>query len=114
MIDKTLDMSFPTFYMVEFFTQARNKSKNKLSEEHYLLLDKLGEFILQEESVLPGLEQLAQYKGTNELSIFLFDMSERIGDYAPQMIYGTLTDLVEDFISLFLLLFRACVKNSTI
>jgi len=113
MVSKNLDLSFQNFYMLEFFTQVRGKSKGKISEKHQVLLDWLGKFILSGDTILAGLEKLAQYKGTNELSIFLFDMSERIGDYAPQMIYGTLPDLVDDFINLFRLMMddEECEKD---
>ena len=82
MFDKNSAISFSTFYMLEFFRRTLEQGSGKIPEEQYEMLEELSGFISGKEDVLPGLEQLAQYAGTNELSIFLFDLSERINSYS--------------------------------
>jgi len=53
-----------------------------------------------------ALEELAQHKGTNDLSIFLFDMTDRFTDFEAQALYGAMPDLVEDFMNLFKLMIQ--------
>ena len=72
MFDKNSEISFPSFYIREFFRQTLEQSTDKISDDLYTMLQGLGYFLLDEKGVMPGLEKLAQYQGTNELSIFLF------------------------------------------
>ncbi len=101
MIEKTSDISFVSFYLSEFFRQSLRKGQKKLKEEHYQLLEALSRLVPDEENLIHGLESLAQHNGTNEISIFLFDMTDRAKDYPPDQLYQSLPDLVDDFLTLF-------------
>ncbi len=104
MFDKNSAISFSTFYMVELFRRALEEGSGKIPEEQYEMLEELSGFISGNDDVLPGLEQLAQYAGTNELSIFLFDLSERLNNYPSDKSIRSLSTLVEDFVNLFTLM----------
>ncbi len=98
---KNLDIPFNIFFLVEFFENALEKGRSVIPEKHYAMLDELSGYLLQDEDVIHGLEKLAQYQGTNEIAIFLFDMVERVNDYEPDMVYQTLPDLADDFVNLY-------------
>lgn len=104
MIDKTSELSFNKFYLLEFFDKALAKGSSEIPDQHFHELKSLSGYIVQEENVIPALEKLARYQGLNEFALFLFDMIGRLEDYAPQMIYSTLPDLAEDFISVYSLM----------
>ncbi len=101
MFKKSEELTFSSFYLIEFFNQVLRKGKDEIPEAHYKKLKELGRHLVNEENLIDGLEKLAHYQGTNEFSIFLFDMIERLEDYAPDMVYGTLTELTSDFINLY-------------
>ncbi|MGD9897984.1 MAG: hypothetical protein AB7T22_02540, partial [Calditrichaceae bacterium] len=98
---KNLDIPFNIFFLVEFFENALEKGRSVIPEKHFAMLDELSGYLLQDENVIHGLEKLAQYQGTNEIAIFLFDMVERVNDYEPDMVYQTLPDLADDFVNLY-------------
>ena len=104
MFDKNSAISFSNFYMLEFFRRTLEEGSGKIPEEQYEMLEELSGFISGREDILPGLEQLAQYAGTNELSIFLFDLSERLNSYPSEKSIQSLSNLVEDFINLYSLM----------
>jgi len=104
MFDKNSEITFPTFYLIEFLRQSLEYGSGKMPEDQYEMLSELTTFLGMDEDVLPGLEQLAQYKGTNDLSIFLFDLTERSNDYPPQKSLASLSSLAEDFINLYKLM----------
>lgn len=104
MIDYKNNISFSTFYLKEFFNHIIEKSPEIISEKHQSVLKELSEYLLKEENIIEGLEKVAQFQGTNEIAIFLFDMIDRVEDYAPDMVYATLPDLADDFLNLYNLL----------
>lgn len=104
MFDKNSAISFSTFYMLELFQRALQEGIGKIPQEQYEMLEELSGFVSGKDDVLPWLEQLAQYAGTNELSIFLFDLSERLNSYPSEKSIEALSTLVEDFINLFTLM----------
>jgi len=104
MIDKKKDISFAEFYLIEFFNHTLSKGVEAIPKDNYEILKELSNYLLEEENVIDGLEKLAQYQGTSEFAIFLFDMVDRIQDFSPFMIYSTVPDLAEDFINLYQLM----------
>ncbi len=104
MIDYKNDISFSVFYLKEFFNHITKKSSEVISEKQQSVLDELSEYLLKEENIIEGLEKVAQFQGTNEIAIFLFDMIDRVEDYAPDMVYATMPDLADDFLNLYNLL----------
>jgi chemotaxis protein histidine kinase CheA/ActR/RegA family two-component response regulator len=104
MIDKKKDISFAEFYLIEFFNLTLSKGVDAIPEENFSILKELSDYLLEEDNVIDGLEKLAQYQGTSEFAIFLFDMIDRIHDFSPFMIYSTVPDLAEDFINLYQLM----------
>ena len=103
-MNQTTDISFVSFYVTEFFNRVVDESKNKLPEHQTALLDRLRNFFRDEQRIFSGLETLAQFNGTNELSIFLFDMTEGLNNFEPDQLYQLIPDRVEDFVNLFGLL----------
>lgn len=104
---------FNTFYLIEFFKLTLEKIKGKVADSHYKLLEKLSSYLLKENTIVEGLESVAQYQNTNDLAIFLFDMIERANDYGPKIVYNTLPDLAEDFHNLYSLMMEddECIKT---
>lgn len=101
MLNKSEELTFSSFYFIEFFNQVLRKGKNEIPQAHYDKLEELGGYLVNEQNLIEGLEKLANYQGTNEFSIFLFDMIDRLEDFAPDMVYGTLPELTSDFINLY-------------
>ena len=104
MINMHKPISFTNFYLTEFFNKTIDKSKEVISPENFEKLKELSRYLVLSEDVISGLEKLAQYQGTNEFAIFLFDMIDHIDDYSPLIVYDTLPDLVEDFVNLYSLM----------
>ncbi len=104
MLDKQMEISFPTYYLTEFFSKTLESGADKIPEDQYDLLQELGALFTLNPDVMEALEKLAQYQGTNELSIFLFDLSERLQEYPAQKSIDSMPNLVEDFINLFRLM----------
>ncbi len=104
MLDKQMEISFPTYYLTEFFSKTLESGADKIPEDQYDLLQELGTLFTLNPDVMEALEKLAQYQGTNELSIFLFDLSERLQEYPAQKSIDSMPNLVEDFINLFRLM----------
>ncbi len=104
MLDKQMEISFPTYYLTEFFSKTLESGADKVPEDQYDLLQDLGALFTLNPDVMEALEKLAQYQGTNELSIFLFDLSERLQEFPAQKSIEAMLNLVEDFINLFRLM----------
>jgi len=104
MTDKKKDLTFAEFYLTEFFKHTLTKGNENIPAEYFEILEELSTYLLAEENLVNGLEKLAQYQGTSEFAIFLFDMIDRIQDYSPYSVYATVPDLAEDFINLYVLM----------
>ncbi|MBN2709067.1 MAG: Hpt domain-containing protein [Calditrichaceae bacterium] len=100
-IKRNRDLTFTDFFLLEFFNQILEKGKERVEGEPYKVLHSLSDYMTREADIIPALEKLARLQGTNELSIFLFDMVGRIEDYSSEMIYATLPDLADDFVNLY-------------
>ncbi|MEJ2052352.1 MAG: hypothetical protein P8X42_00415 [Calditrichaceae bacterium] len=103
-IDKKKDISFTEFYLMEFFSNTLNKGAESIPEDNFHTLKELSNYLLAEDNVVDGLEKLAQYQGTSEFAIFLFDMVDRIQDFSPFSVVTNVADLAEDFINLYQLM----------
>ena len=104
MFDKHIEISFSTYYLTEFFSKTLEFGADKVPEDQYELLQELSAVFMMNPEVMDALEKLAQYQGTNELSIFLFDLSERLKEYPARKSIDSLPSIAEDFINLFRLM----------
>jgi chemotaxis protein histidine kinase CheA/ActR/RegA family two-component response regulator len=96
-LQKNID--FKDFYIKEFFTLAQAKVVKNLPDKNATLLNKLLSNLDSESDTTNGIEKLAQERGSSELSIFLFDIIDRIGDYPPTVAHDALPDIVDDFVN---------------
>lgn len=104
MIDNKKDLTFAEFYLTEFFNHTLSRGHDNIQAEYFDILKELSTYLLAEKNLVNGLEKLAQYQGTSEFAIFLFDMIDRIQDYSATSVYATIPDLADDFINLYTLM----------
>ena len=101
MMNSTKDLTFDKFFLIEFFNQTLTRGKDNIPEKQYSILQELVDYIIIDDNFIRPLEMLAQYHGTNEFTIFLFDMMGRVEEYNPDMIYAALPDLADDFVNVY-------------
>jgi hypothetical protein len=102
MINKNKNLNFVEFYLLDFFQQSLKKANGTITDENFTLLEKMSDVILNNDDYMPGVEKLAQFEGSNEFAIFLFDMVERLKESSTAAaIYEALPNLMDDFINLF-------------
>jgi chemotaxis protein histidine kinase CheA/ActR/RegA family two-component response regulator len=102
MINKNKNLNFVEFYLLDFFQQSLKKANGTITDENFTLLEKMSDIILNNDDYMPGVEKLAQFEGSNEFAIFLFDMVERLKESSTAAaIYEALPNLMDDFINLF-------------
>ena len=99
--NQEVNMDFGKFYLTEFFKNSLSSGESTLNEQNYLMLDELCGYLVQEDNVINGFEKLAQYQGTNEFSIFLFDMIDHLPDQVPDEAYNRIPELANDFVNLY-------------
>lgn len=99
--NKDVNIDFSKFYLIEFLKNSLETGKETLPGDNLSLLDELSAYLVKEENVIEGFEKLARYQGTNEFSIFLFDMLDHLSDYEPTAAYDRIPDLANDFINLY-------------
>lgn len=104
MVDHKNDISFQTFYITDFFERVLDKARGDLEEHHINIVETLNHFLQSFENHVDGLEALAREEATSELSIFLFDMIERLTEQPSRKLYEGLDDLSTDFLNLFSLM----------
>ncbi len=93
------EITFNRFYELEFLQTVRMRLSRELSAENAELMIQLIDHLRPHDDMTAGIEKLAREQGTGELSIFLFDIFDRIEDYPPTVAYDALQDIVEDFVS---------------
>jgi chemotaxis protein histidine kinase CheA/CheY-like chemotaxis protein len=93
------NIDFRQFYIQEFLTSAAELVGDNLQDENRVHLKELLVNLRTGDEIGQGIEKLAQEQGSSELSIYLFDIIDRIGDYPPSMAYDALPDIVEDFVN---------------
>jgi len=96
---KTQKIDFNKFFLIEFFDRVCDSSKSRISGQEYDSVATLFSNLKAEDDITVGIETLAREHSTSELSIFLFDILERISDYPPILAYDSLPEISEDFVN---------------
>ena len=104
MTNKEKAMTFNSFFIIEFVDHVLKKLGDQFDDEAITLFEKLAQALKFAEDPILVLEKLAQFQETNDLSIFLFDMLDRVGKISPQESINNLDSLSEDFINLYALM----------
>ena len=92
-------INFTQFYIREFFNRVQSGIAQKLSTDEANLVTELIRHLSQQDQVTNAIARVAEEQGSGELSIFLFDIVDRIEDYAPTAAYQSLQETVDDFIT---------------
>jgi len=92
-------IKFSQFYLHEFYNAVEQNAKTKFAEKQYAALNKLISNLKSEREDSSGIELLAREHGTSELSIFLYDIMDRINEYAPTVVYDSMPEMVDDFVN---------------
>ncbi len=93
------ELTFTRFYIMEFLQEVEQKIPQTVNEDRAGLARELIGYLIKQDDVADGIELIAREQGSGELSIFLFDIVDRIEDYPPTVAYDALPDIVEDFVS---------------
>jgi len=93
------ELTFTRFYTTEFLQEVLNKIPKNVSGDNAGLAAVLIRHLIKQEDVADGIELIAREQGSGELSIFLFDIVDRIEDYPPTVVYDALPDIVDDFVN---------------
>jgi len=93
------EITFTRFYINEFLQEVLNKIPENVSEVNAPHAQELIRHLTKQEDVTDGIELIAREQGSGELSIFLFDIVDRVEDYPPTIAYDALPDIVDDFVS---------------
>lgn len=107
-------LNFSQFFLLEFFNRICEISQSKLSDDQYNTIEFLISNLKTEEEFAQGIEMLAREHETSELSIFLFDIMDRIMDYPPTLVYDSLQEMAEDFVNTLDILFEETDTLETI
>ncbi len=115
MIESKL-INFTQFYIREFFNRVHSSLPQKLAAEETKLVRELIQHLGQQEQVTNAIARIAEEQGSGELSIFLFDIIDRIEDYLPSSAYQGLPETVNDFVTGLALMveeesLRTAIKN---
>ncbi len=100
------ELSFSQFFLSEFFNQICEGGKTRFSEDQYNNIELLISNLKTEEDFAQGIELLAREHETSELSIFLFDIMDRIMDYPPTLVHDSLQEMADDFVNTLEILFE--------
>jgi chemosensory pili system protein ChpA (sensor histidine kinase/response regulator) len=92
-------ISFSKFYLHEFYNAVDQNAKTRFAEKPYNALSSLVSNLKSEDDYSSGVELLAREHGTSELSIFLFDIIDRINEYPPTVVYDSMPEMVDDFVN---------------
>lgn len=98
-MEKHTEINFSRFYLIEFFSNIAEQTGQKLKKEDAEKIFELLDHIKAQSDLVTGLEMLAREHGTSELTIFLFDIMDRISDYPPTLVYDSLPEMAEDFVN---------------
>ena len=98
MFDKE-EMNFSKFYLHEFYDAVDQNAKLRFADKQYTALNSLISNLKSEKDYFSGLEVLAGEHGTSELSIFIFDIMDKINDYPPTVVYDSMPEMVDDFVN---------------
>ena len=92
-------LNFRNFYIAEFFAKVKEQIKKQLKQDNVAAVEDLINNLLAQDDVTTGIEKIAIEQGSSELSIFLFDIFDRIEDYPPTLVYDALPEVVDDFVN---------------
>jgi len=92
-------INFNQFYIREFFNRVQSALPQKLADEEVKLVSELIHYLDRQEQVTNAIARVAEEQGSGELSIFLFDIIDRIEDYLPTQAYQGLQETVNDFVT---------------
>ncbi len=104
MTNKEKAMTFSSFFLIEFVDHVLKRLDDQFDDEAIALFKKLAQALKNADDPIIVLEKLAQFQQTNDLSIFLFDVLDRVSKIAPQESIDNLDNLSEDFINLYALM----------
>lgn len=93
------EITFNKFYLHEFYDAVNENAKLRFADKQYSALNSLISNLKSEKDYSTGIEILAREHGTSELSIFLFDIMDRINDYPPTMVFDSMPEMVDDFVN---------------
>jgi len=93
------EISFSKFYLHEFYDAIDQNAKLRFADKQYTALNSLISNLKSEKEYFSGIELLAREHGTSELSIFLFDIMDRINEYSPTVVYDSMPEMVDDFVN---------------
>jgi chemotaxis protein histidine kinase CheA len=92
-------INFSQFYIREFFSRVQSVLPQKLAAEEAKLVNELIQHLDEQEQVTNAIARVAEEQGSGELSIFLFDIIDRVEDYLPTTAYQGLPETVNDFVN---------------
>jgi len=99
-------IDFSKFFLGEFLDKICEISKSRISGKEYKTVESLITNLKSESDFSDGIEILAREHSTSELSIFLFDILERIMDYPPTLVHDSLGEMAEDFVNTLEIMFE--------
>lgn len=92
-------LTFSEFFLIEFCNKIIEIAETKLSENHFLTIKSVISYLKTEDNFEEGIELLAREHSTSELSIFLFDIMDRITDYPPTLVFDSIYEMADDFVN---------------
>ncbi len=104
MIEPQKAISFHTFFFLEFFKKVIEYVKEKFDSNIVSFLEVLAYNLKQADDPIEVLEKIARFQTTNEMTIFLFDMLNRLEKIHPDQALQKLDELTTDFVNLFSLM----------
>ena len=104
MLKQEKAISFNSFFIIEFMRKVLEKARTRFTPHVVEILEDLANSLKQADDPILILEKLARYQETNDMSIFLFDMLDRVEKIPPQQTMDNLDGLSDDFINLYTLM----------
>ena len=104
MLKQEKAISFNSFFIIEFMRRVLEKARSRFTPHVVEILEDLSNSLRQAEDPILVLEKLAHYQETNDMSIFLFDMLDRVEKISPQQTMKNLDGMSDDFINLYALM----------
>jgi len=92
-------VNFSQFYLHEFYDAVEQNAKTRFADKQFTALNSMITNLKSEKDDSSGIELLAREHGTSELSIFLYDIMDRINEYPPTVVYDSMPEMVDDFVN---------------
>ena len=100
MIELNKAISFNMFFFLEFMKKVIDRVRNEIDPQAVRFLETLERNLGQAADPIEVLEKLARFQQTNEMTIFLFDMLNRLEKIPPEKAVKNLDELAGDFVNL--------------